>query len=113
MEMTVDRTRFPIRLRPAFAGLAVVACLAGGNAPARAATPAGGATRAQTVTVSPADPRLQLLGRWNRDAGADTTVNSGSRLLLRFTGSSVTALFDTSAITNPPQFYARIDSGPR
>src|SRR5436309_3562847 len=62
-----------------------------------------------TVTVSANDPRIVYLGRWGHQSGAATTVNSESRVLLRFTGRHVVGLFDQSAITFPPQVYARID----
>src|SRR5436309_8296883 len=61
------------------------------------------------VTVSASDPRIVYLGRWGRQGGAATTVNSGSRVLLRFSGRHVVGLFDQSATTFPPQVYARID----
>src|SRR4051812_16902826 len=84
--------------------LSTLAWLASAAVPVRADT--------RGATIPPARSRIQLLGRWDRSATADTTVNSGSRLFMRFTGSTVVALFDTSSITNPPEFYARIDSGP-
>lgn len=73
---------------------------------------APGSAHAAAGLVSPADPNIQLQGRWDRGGTADTTVNSGSRLFLRFTGTNIAAVFDITSITNPPQFYARIDFGP-
>jgi lysophospholipase L1-like esterase len=94
----------PRRITAALGRIAAIVAVAvlWASAPAHAAL----------VSVSPADPHVQLQGRWNRSASADTTVNSGSRLLLRFTGTDIVALFDTTSITNPAKFYVRIDSGP-
>jgi hypothetical protein len=40
-----------------------------------------------------------------------TTVNSGSRVVLRFTGRHVAATFDQSTVAHPPQIYDRLDYG--
>lgn len=63
--------------------------------------------------VRPNDRRLAYEGHWGRTGEAATTVNSGSRLSFRFTGDSVHALFDVSAITVPAQIYVSVDGGPK
>lgn len=63
------------------------------------------------TTVRPDDPRLTYVGQWHRTAGAAITVNSGARLLFRFTGTTLRASFDVSTITNPPQIWVTIDGG--
>jgi lysophospholipase L1-like esterase len=59
--------------------------------------------------ITPGDPRLRYEGRW--DVGTDhaTTVNSGARVFLRFTGAAVAASFDIAGITQPPQIYVWVD----
>jgi lysophospholipase L1-like esterase len=59
--------------------------------------------------VDPADPHLRYEGRWDVKPGRAVTVNSGSRVFLRFTGDAVTARFDTAGITKPPHIYAYVD----
>jgi lysophospholipase L1-like esterase len=77
--------------------------------------PASLAAGATTLTapagplVSATSSRVTLLGRWGRDQGVATTVNSGSRALLRFTGRRVTAVFAQQGISFPPQVYAWVD----
>jgi hypothetical protein len=52
------------------------------------------------------------MGHWGRTAaGAAVTVNSGSQLTFRFTGHTLTGLFDTSTIQVPSQIYVSIDGG--
>jgi lysophospholipase L1-like esterase len=63
------------------------------------------------VLVPVRDPNIRYLGRWGRTATSMTTVNSGSRVVLRFTGRHVAATFDQSTVTHPPQIYVRIDDG--
>ncbi|MBA2945579.1 hypothetical protein [Streptomyces himalayensis] len=63
--------------------------------------------------VRPDDRRLAYEGHWGRTTEAATTVNSGSRLRFRFTGSSVHVLFDVSSITVPAQIYVSVDGGPK
>ncbi|MCD7443323.1 hypothetical protein K4B79_34540 [Streptomyces lincolnensis] len=63
--------------------------------------------------VRPDDRRLAYEGHWGRTAEAATTVNSGSRLRFRFTGSEVHALFDVSSITVPAQIHVSVDGGPK
>ena len=75
-----------------------------GTAPARAVTDA--------TTVRPGDPRLHFMGHWGHTAGAAITVNSGSELTFRFTGHTLTGLFDTSTIEVPSQIYVTIDGSP-
>src|SRR5262245_21133219 len=71
-----------------------------GTAPASTAPAGTGPTRAGTAatTVRPGDPRLHFMGHWGHTAGAAITVNSGSELTFRFTGHTLTGLFDTSTI---------------
>jgi lysophospholipase L1-like esterase len=87
------------------AGSVVAALLSG--APPTAQGEAGEGSTAKSVRAT--GPEVTLLGRWGRDRGVATTVNSGSRALLRFTGRQVTAVFDQQGITFPPQVYAWID----
>ncbi|WP_433181879.1 GDSL-type esterase/lipase family protein [Actinoallomurus sp. CA-150999] len=63
--------------------------------------------------VRPGDPRLRYMGHWGHVRGAAITVNSGSELTFRFTGHTLTGLFDASTITVPSQIYVSIDGGPR
>ncbi|MDF3140808.1 MULTISPECIES: GDSL-type esterase/lipase family protein [unclassified Streptomyces] len=63
--------------------------------------------------VRPDDRRLAYEGHWGRTAEAATTVNSGSRLRFRFTGSSIHALFDVASITVPAQVYVSVDGRPK
>ena len=76
------------------------------------ATPPVFASDAPNV-VRPDDRRLAYEGHWGRTAEAATTVNSGSRLRFRFTGTGVHALFDVSSVTVPAQIYVSVDGGPR
>jgi len=63
--------------------------------------------------VRPDDGRLAYEGHWSRTAEAAVTVNSGSRLRFRFTGTTVHAFFDISSITVPAQIYVSVDGGPK
>src|SRR4051812_6919392 len=84
--------------------------MAGGIAAALAVcTPAA---HAQPISVAPDDVNLRYEGRWEVKPTAATTVNSGSRLFVRFTGTRLAATFDTSSITNPAHLYVSIDGGP-
>lgn len=65
--------------------------------------------RCPTGHIDPAHPRLRYEGRWDIRSGLATTVNSGSRVVLRFTGTTVNAHFDRDRITAPPEVYAYID----
>lgn len=47
----------------------------------------------------PDDGRLVHEGHWSRTAEAAGTVNSGSRLRFRFTGSGVHVPFDVTSVT--------------
>src|SRR4051794_31294924 len=78
---------------------------------AGASADATAAAAAAPVVVPARHPDIQYLGRWGRLDEAMTTVNSGSRVILRFTGRHITATFDQSTVTHPPQIYARIDRG--
>lgn len=66
----------------------------------------------ETVVDGPlaaGDPHLRYEGRWAVSPSDATTVTSGARMFLRFRGSSVTARFDTTGITEPPHVYAIVD----
>jgi lysophospholipase L1-like esterase len=63
----------------------------------------------RTGLIDPSNRLLRYEGRWEVDAGRATTVNSGSRIFLRFTGREVIGWFDLAGITKPPQLYAYID----
>lgn len=106
-ERNTRALRASVAIFAAVAGLAVTG--AGAGAVAAAASTLQVSAASSTALISPSDPNLQLEGRWDRSAAADTTVNSGSRLFLGFTGTQISVLLDTSSITNPAQFYARID----
>ncbi|WP_410792723.1 pectinesterase family protein [Kribbella sp. C-35] len=67
------------------------------------------ATAANPATYGPFDPRIELDGHWGRDDDVAITVNSGSSVRLRFTGSHLGALLDTASITVPGQLYVAID----
>ncbi|MGW0704451.1 GDSL-type esterase/lipase family protein [Streptomyces sp. NPDC002643] len=59
--------------------------------------------------IDPSHPLLRYEGRWDIRSGLATTVNSGSRITIRFTGTTVDARFDRDGITAPPEIYAYID----
>lgn len=64
----------------------------------------------EAVVRVPADhPRLQYDGRWEITSGHASTVNSGSRLSLNWSGGPVTAVFDLTGIEYPPHVYAVVD----
>ncbi|MEU9171092.1 SGNH/GDSL hydrolase family protein [Streptomyces sp. NPDC048420] len=63
--------------------------------------------------VRPDDGRIAYEGHWSRTAEAAVTVNSGSRLRFRFSGTTVHALFDISSITVPAQIHVSVDGGPK
>jgi hypothetical protein len=73
------------------------------------ASPTGATTRATVVAADHPDIRYQ--GRWGRLGDAIATVNSGSGVMMRFTGQHIAATFDQSTVTHPPQIYVRIDRG--
>ena len=58
-----------------------------------------------TTTLYAADPWVdayRFFGRWDRSVAKQAvTVNSGSYILARFTGTSLSATFDVS-VNNPP-----------
>jgi lysophospholipase L1-like esterase len=105
----------------ALGGAAVIdVALRGGRGPfSESVTLAGGLARTQAAAaaarnariVRPDDPRLAFIGQWNVTRTAAITVNSGSRLLFRFTGRTLCAAFDVAMITNPPQIWVTIDGG--
>jgi lysophospholipase L1-like esterase len=66
---------------------------------------------ASSVVVPATDSNVRYLGRWGRVENTEWTANSGSRLLVRFTGTHIAGLFDQSSITYPPQVYVAVDSG--
>ncbi len=59
--------------------------------------------------VAPTDPRLRFEGRWDIRFDRAATVNSGARVIMRFTGDEVTAGFETAGISQPPQLYVWLD----
>ncbi len=59
--------------------------------------------------MPPDSPALRYEGRWDVRTHAATTVTSGARAFLRFSGSEVTARFDTAGVAYPPQVYAVVD----
>ena len=63
----------------------------------------------RTGLIDPSNRLLRYEGRWEVDAGRATTVNSGSRISLRFTGRELVAWFDLAGITKPSQLYTYID----
>lgn len=64
------------------------------------------------VRVPPSDPHFHFIGHWDRShPGEAVTVNSGSRILCAFTGTSVSGLFRTEGITSPAQIWVRLDDG--
>lgn len=74
-----------------------------------AGAPAATATGDLSLAVRPGGPQLRYEGRWDIGGQLATTVNSGSRIFLRFYGHEVTARFATDGITYPPQVYAYVD----
>jgi protein-S-isoprenylcysteine O-methyltransferase Ste14/lysophospholipase L1-like esterase len=64
---------------------------------------------ADGIVIRPGDPNLRYIGHWDKSEERAITVNSGSRVLCRFTGSSVKGLFGTKGITSPAQIYAILD----
>ena len=73
-------------------------------------TPAGADETDGPAIFRPDDPRLTYEGHWAVTEQHAITVNSGSQLTFRFTGSSLSAAFDTASITVPSQLYVTIDS---
>lgn len=81
--------------------------------PAAVSVAVPAAPRVAVPTVVRADsPGLVWLGRWDVTSARAVTVNSGSRVLLAFSGPRVTVLFDRRGITAPPQVYTSLDGGP-
>ena len=75
---------------------------------ASAAEMEGGAAPA-VLRVGPNRAALRYEGRWDITDLRATTVNSGSRIYLRFTGDEVSAVFDIDGVTRAPQVYAYVD----
>lgn len=61
--------------------------------------------------VAATDSRIRYQGRWDLSGSRATTVSSGSRITLSFTGRRLSGLSDVATITNPPQIYVSIDGG--
>ena len=62
--------------------------------------------------MAPNDARLRFEGHWDVTPAAATTVNAGSRLFVRFTGSHLGATFNTAGVTHPAHLYVSVDGGP-
>lgn len=77
--------------------------------------PAVGTVGQPNRFIAPSDAGVRLIGQWDRSSlqNGTTTVNSGNRVLFRFTGTQATAVFDTAGLTVAPQVWARVDGGPR
>ena len=75
----------------------------------RVCPPARTAPQVVAGAIDPAHPLLRYEGRWEVRPGMATTVTSGARLFMRFTGVAVSARFDTAGITEPPHLYAYVD----
>jgi lysophospholipase L1-like esterase len=52
---------------------------------------------------------LRYEGRWRIGPGRATTVNSGARVFLRFTGTEINGVFDATGMKHPPQIYVWVD----
>jgi len=63
--------------------------------------------------IAPNDPRVLLFGRWDRRAADRAiTVNTGSQIIARFSGSSLAFTFDTSPYKHAlPTLWVRRDEG--
>jgi lysophospholipase L1-like esterase len=68
-----------------------------------------GVAAAGPTAIAAQHPDIQYLGRWGRLGQSMTTVNSGSQVVLRFTGRHLAATFNQSTVTHPPQIYVRVD----
>jgi lysophospholipase L1-like esterase len=78
-------------------------------------TSAGGSSSASGGAggSSDATESMHFYGRWNRLADRAITVNSGSHVGAQFSGTGISAKFDTTLNTTPPPTLAwRIDQGP-
>jgi GDSL-like lipase/acylhydrolase family protein len=73
------------------------------------AVAAPAAARADGTVVAATHAGIRYQGHWDLSGSRATTVNSGSRITLRFTGRRLVGRFDVSSITNPPQIYVSID----
>jgi lysophospholipase L1-like esterase len=102
----ISRIGFWIRLCMATVVVAVVTTALGTPSYAPAV-----AVPDRSSLVAANDPRLRYEGHWGRTPSTVTTVNSGSRLLFRFSGQRLSGLFDTTGITEPAQIYVWIDGG--
>ncbi|TDW83327.1 pectinesterase family protein [Kribbella sp. VKM Ac-2566] len=96
-------------MRNRLLSLCLVILAGAGLLTASASTAASTATAANPATYGPFDPRIELDGHWGRDDDVAITVNSGSSVRFRFTGSHLGALLDTASITVPAQLYVAID----
>jgi lysophospholipase L1-like esterase len=64
--------------------------------------------RVCVLGTAPGGGQLRYEGRWDIGPKRATTVNSGSRIFLRFTGTEITGVFDGS-MRHPPQIYVWVD----
>jgi lysophospholipase L1-like esterase len=66
---------------------------------------------AAEARIPPNDPRLMLFGRWDqRAADRAITVNTGSEIVVRFSGTRLTFFFDTSIYKHEkPTVTIRLD----
>src|SRR4051794_41962214 len=67
--------------------------------------------QAQGGSVSATDPDIRYEGHWDLTHSRATTVNSGSRIALGFTGGRLGGVFGGASITNPPQIFLGVDGG--
>ncbi|MFC0626087.1 SGNH/GDSL hydrolase family protein [Kribbella deserti] len=69
--------------------------------------------RSGAVWVAAADERIRYVGSWGdystAKGNARATVNSGSRVVFRFTGRTLTGCFDVSTISRPGQIWVSVD----
>jgi lysophospholipase L1-like esterase len=65
----------------------------------------------ESSTIRPNDPNFHFIGHWDlsRADQQAVTINSGSRILCTFSGSSVSGQFGTEGIKSPAQIWVRID----
>lgn len=77
---------------------------------APAAGSAASAARSAPVhLVRPGDDALRFEGRWDVTRSTATTVNTGSRVFLRFSGGQVHGRFSVAGLTMTPYVYAVVD----
>jgi lysophospholipase L1-like esterase len=99
-------------VRAASAGVLPLVCVLALSAPSQAAVPVPPDTAASRATEVPAtDPHLGFEGHWGRVGSSMITNNTGSELRFRFTGRTLTGLFDVSSVTIPASVYVSVDGG--